>query len=178
MYAVPHDDKDDVKEEGDIKVMASHAIFRTDGLKKAPGCVVGFQFAQALMHQRFMNITSQVNVSAAHTHTPHVSDRIAIVAQCLCLFCIRLQCNGCIQACQSEMQDCYVIDNNGYILLSEEPDDVGKFFGEAEGRAMQTLVELQIFKAITVYDYQAVCVKEEPADEMSSSAAAFLTVCH
>lgn len=75
------------------------------------------------------------------------------------------------------MQDCYVIDNNGYILLSEKPDDVGRFFGEAAGRAMQTLVELQIFKAITVYDYQAVCVKEDD-DDMSSCAAAFLTVCH
>lgn len=62
VYAVPHDDKDDIKEEGDIKVMASHAVFRTDGYKKAPGCVVGFQFAQSLMFQRFMKITSQVNV--------------------------------------------------------------------------------------------------------------------
>lgn len=74
------------------------------------------------------------------------------------------------------MQDCYVIDNNGYILLSEDPEDVGRFFGEAEGRAMEALVELQVFKAITVYDYQAVCVKEQPNDESSSSAAAFLTV--
>lgn len=75
------------------------------------------------------------------------------------------------------MQDCYVIDNNGYIILSENPDDTGRFFGEAEGRAMQTLVDLQIFKSITVYDYQAVCVKQaEDETNENSSASFFITV--
>lgn len=62
VYAVPHDDPDDVKEEGDRKVTASHAVFRTDGSKKAPGCVVGFQFEHERMQKRFDNITSKDNV--------------------------------------------------------------------------------------------------------------------
>lgn len=75
------------------------------------------------------------------------------------------------------MQDCYVIDNNGYIILSENEEDAGRFFGEAEGRAMETLVNLTIFKAITVYDYQAVCEKEKPIEKgANSSAAIFSTV--
>lgn len=63
IYAVPHDDKDDVKEEGDIKVMASHAIFRMDAGKEAPGCVVGFQFEQQAMYRQFKEITSESDVS-------------------------------------------------------------------------------------------------------------------
>lgn len=59
---MPHDDKDDVKEEGDIKVMASHAIFRMDAGKEAPGCVVGFQFEQQAMYKRFREITSHTFV--------------------------------------------------------------------------------------------------------------------
>lgn len=75
------------------------------------------------------------------------------------------------------MQDCYVIDNNGYIILSENSEDTGRFFGEAEGRAMQSLVDLGIFKMLTVYDYQAVCIKEEDEEStIFSSAARFLTV--
>lgn len=62
VYAVPHDDPDDTKEEGDRKVTASHAVFRTDGAKKAPGCVVGFQFEHEQMQKRFNNITSKDNV--------------------------------------------------------------------------------------------------------------------
>lgn len=75
------------------------------------------------------------------------------------------------------MQDCYVIDNHGYIILSENPDDTGRFFGEAEGRAMQTLVDLGIYKTLTVYDYQAVCL-QQPEDELSmeSSSSILFTV--
>lgn len=62
VYSVPHDDPDDTKEEGDRKVTASHAVFRTDGGKKAPGCVVGFQFEHEKMQKRFDNITSRDNV--------------------------------------------------------------------------------------------------------------------
>lgn len=39
--------------------MASHAIFREDGLLKAPGCVVGFQFLQKNMTNRLLDITSR-----------------------------------------------------------------------------------------------------------------------
>lgn len=62
VYSVPHDDKDDVKEEGDIKVMASHAIFIADGVKEAPVGVVGFQFDQKSMYNQFKQITSGVRI--------------------------------------------------------------------------------------------------------------------
>lgn len=44
-------------------VTASHAIFPRDGGIEAPGSVVGFQFSHELMRERFMEITSKVNVS-------------------------------------------------------------------------------------------------------------------
>lgn len=50
-----------------------------------------------------------------------------------------------------------MIDNNGYIVLSERDNDTGKFFGEVEGSVMQALVDLEIFDVITVYDLQALC---------------------
>ncbi|XP_031619026.1 voltage-dependent calcium channel subunit alpha-2/delta-3-like [Contarinia nasturtii] len=140
VYAVPHDDKDDVKEEGDIKVMASHAIFRMDAGKEAPACVVGFQFDQQSMYKRFKEITSQPT------------------------------CDNCLQ-CDNEIYDCYVIDNNGYIILSNDSDDTGRFFGEVQGKAMKTLVDLNIFKAITVYDFQAICkikLEENPSGSFAN----------
>lgn len=71
------------------------------------------------------------------------------------------QCKNCLQ-CDNDIYDCYVIDNNGYIILSNNSDDTGRFFGEVQAKAMKTLVDLQIFKAITVYDFQAVCkIKKE-----------------
>lgn len=71
-----------------------------------------------------------------------------------------------------------MIDNNGYIIVSENSSDTGRFFGDVEWRAMLELVELQIFKNITVYDYQAVCIKEEneAQGDGTSCATLFKTV--
>lgn len=78
--------------------------------------------------------------------------------------------------CDSDTHDCYVIDNNGYIILSNDSDDTGRFFGEVQGRAMQTLVDMQVFKAITVYDYQAVCKVLKNEQTATSFATIFSTV--
>lgn len=60
VYSVPHNSEP--KEDDDLKVTASHAIFPRDGGLEAPGLVVGFQFSHSLMYKRFMEITSKVDV--------------------------------------------------------------------------------------------------------------------
>lgn len=55
------------------------------------------------------------------------------------------------------MQDCYVIDNNGYVILSENWNDTGRFFGEIDGAVMESLVDLGIYKMRTIYDFQGLC---------------------
>lgn len=77
--------------------------------------------------------------------------------------------------CDNDIHACYVIDNNGYIILSNDSDDTGRFFGEVEAYTMHTLVELEIFKAITVYDYQAVCKALKGGHSTSSFATIFST---
>lgn len=61
VYSVPH--YEDEKESSETKVSASMAIFPRDGGLEAPGCVVGFQFSHALMYKRFMEMTSNSDVS-------------------------------------------------------------------------------------------------------------------
>lgn len=81
-----------------------------------------------------------------------------------------------IKPCSAYEKSCYVIDNNGYIVVSENSSDTGRFFGDVEWRAMLELVELHIFKNITIYDYQAVCIKDENGKGDPSSASLFITV--
>lgn len=50
-----------------------------------------------------------------------------------------------------------MLDNNAYIVLSERDNVTGRFFGEIEGAVMESMVELNIFKLITVYDLQGLC---------------------
>lgn len=60
--------------------------------------------------------------------------------------------------------------------MSNDCDDTGRFFGEVQGNAMKSLVEMEIFKAITVYDFQAVCKVQQTDDNASSFASILITV--
>lgn len=93
----------------------------------------------------------------------------------LCVI-LYLQCNGCIRSCGHESVKCFVIDNNGYIVLSKEPNDIGVFFGEIEGSVMYKLMEQKVFRNMTIYDFQAMC-KIDDEDETTSSGNVLLTVC-
>ncbi|XP_060667077.1 voltage-dependent calcium channel subunit alpha-2/delta-3 [Drosophila nasuta] len=129
VYSVKH--YNDPLEDSDLKVTASHAIFPRDGGKEAPACVVGFQFSQTRMYERFFNITAVDN------------------------------CNNCLPICTDDDVDCVVIDNNAYIVVGQNLNTTGKFFGEFHGDVMAAMVEKGIFQSIEVYDFQALC-KEEP----------------
>lgn len=66
-----------------------------------------------------------------------------------------------------------MVDNNGYVVLSERQNDTGRFFGEVEGAIMESLTESGIFKMLTIYDFQALC---SLVREKESSSDMILTV--
>ncbi|XP_063239126.1 voltage-dependent calcium channel subunit alpha-2/delta-3 isoform X2 [Bacillus rossius redtenbacheri] len=70
---------------------------------------------------------------------------------------ITSSCTGCKKTCASEDLDCYVLDNNGFIILSENADHTGRFFGQVDGTIMDSLVQDRIYKKVAVYDYQGAC---------------------
>ena len=53
---------------------------------------------------------------------------------------------------------CYVIDNNGFVLISDDNVHTGKFFGEVDGTILDSLIQHQIYRKIEIYDYQAICL--------------------
>jgi hypothetical protein len=66
-----------------------------------------------------------------------------------------------------------VLDNNGYIIVSESLKDTGKFFGEVQGDIMEIMVQEDLYKRIRLFDYQAVCFRE---DGIKNKAPFLLTV--
>nr|XP_060622048.1 voltage-dependent calcium channel subunit alpha-2/delta-3 isoform X3 [Anolis sagrei ordinatus] len=73
----------------------------------------------------------------------------------------------CSISCDDDNINCYLIDNNGFILVSEDYTQTGRFFGEVEGAVMNKLLIMGSFKRITLYDYQAMC---KTTKESSDSA--------
>ncbi|XP_067138072.1 voltage-dependent calcium channel subunit alpha-2/delta-3-like isoform X3 [Centruroides vittatus] len=122
------------------KVTASHAIFLGTGKKKAPAAVVGLQFLHSVFSKTFFDITSK----------------------CMLQPC-RYKCGG-------EDLDCYLLDNNGFTVVSEEYEQTGKFFGEIDFTLFNSMIKYGIYKKVHLFDYQAICF--EPTD--SSGPAAFL----
>jgi hypothetical protein len=68
---------------------------------------------------------------------------------------------------------CYILDNNGFIVVSEEISETGKFFGEVEGNTMNMLIKEKVFRKVHIIDYQAICLRE---NESSSHASFLITV--
>ncbi|MGH0177705.1 UNVERIFIED_CONTAM: hypothetical protein FKN15_075723 [Acipenser sinensis] len=52
----------------------------------------------------------------------------------------------CPTSCDDDNISCYLIDNNGFILVSEDFSQTGIFFGEVEGAVMNKLLQMGSFK--------------------------------
>lgn len=98
---------------------------------KAPAAVVGLQFQHSSLASHFVNITSTCSAAS------------------------------CKKNCASEELDCYILDNNGFIIISERHEHTGKFFGEIDGTIMDSLVQDRIYRKVTVIDYQGTCSPQE-----------------
>ncbi|XP_024083214.1 voltage-dependent calcium channel subunit alpha-2/delta-3-like, partial [Cimex lectularius] len=113
-------------ETENLTVTASYAIFPRDGGNEAPGSVVGLHIQHKALLKRFMSITSNSK-----------------------------QCPNC-PTCSSDEIDCYIIDGNGYIIVSETLNDTGRFFGDVEGAIMEAMEAKDIFRKIDIFNYQGV----------------------
>ncbi|XP_011153333.1 voltage-dependent calcium channel subunit alpha-2/delta-4 isoform X1 [Harpegnathos saltator] len=121
----------DAADTADPLVTATHAVFFGKS-HKTPVAVVGLQFQHSSLATHFVNITST---------------------------CTGM--TGCKKNCASEELDCYILDNNGFIIISERHEHTGKFFGEIDGTIMDSLVQDRIYRKVTVIDYQGTCSPQE-----------------
>lgn len=134
----------DSSNRNDTLVTATHAIFHKENGKSAPVAVVGFQFQHSAMVTHFRNITNN---------------------------CVEPKCE---QTCAHDELECFVLDDNAYVIAGPELADTGKFFGEVRSIFMQKLVDEKVYKTITIYDYQAICFISK---EGANPANFLLTVC-
>ncbi|XP_050423837.1 voltage-dependent calcium channel subunit alpha-2/delta-3 isoform X2 [Adelges cooleyi] len=150
VYSVPFE----IEDHKSTLVTASQAVFvasKEYKNKKAAAAVVGYQFRHSALQELFTNITSQCFSE-----------------------------NGCTpkNTCLSEEQDCFILDNNGYVLASEHVKETGLFFGKINGVVMNMMVAEKIYKEIRIYDYQGVCFNRENEGDASSSSFLYTPIHH
>ncbi|CAI5636014.1 unnamed protein product [Oreochromis niloticus] len=115
-------------------VIAATAVTVTVGKKTALAGAIGVQMTLEVIESRFWGIAAQ----------PNDTD------------CSNVE-GICPLRCDSLDIECYVIDNNGFVLISEQRNDAGRFFGEIDGSVMSTLIRMGMFKRVSLFDYQAMC---------------------
>ncbi|XP_053622117.1 voltage-dependent calcium channel subunit alpha-2/delta-3 isoform X1 [Plodia interpunctella] len=109
-------------------VLATHAVFVASKGHRAPAAVVGLHFQLESLAQHFLNVTSTCTAGSI-----------------------------CKKTCAGDELDCYILDDNGFIILSEDVTQTGRFFGQVDGTIMDSLVQDRIYKKITVNDNQGRC---------------------
>ncbi|XP_058819212.1 voltage-dependent calcium channel subunit alpha-2/delta-4 isoform X1 [Topomyia yanbarensis] len=127
VFSVPFDSGYTGKNSSTL-VTATHALFIDHRGHKAPAAVVGLQFQHESLAKHFINITSACTGSTS-----------------------------CKKTCASDELDCYLLDDNGFVILSERNEHTGKFFGQIDGTIMDSLVQDRIYRRVALMDYQGIC---------------------
>ncbi|XP_064486796.1 voltage-dependent calcium channel subunit alpha-2/delta-3-like [Ornithodoros turicata] len=132
IYSVPFDAgaRYAAEDSSTIYVTGSRAVFLGTD-KKAPAAVVGLQIKHSVFEEKFFNITSK-----CENQKP------------------------CAYTCTNEALDCYLLDNNGFVIVSGNRSQVGKFFGEIDNTLFISMVKWNVYKKVRIYDYQAICFDE------------------
>uniref|UniRef100_A0A8C9A938 Calcium voltage-gated channel auxiliary subunit alpha2delta 4 n=1 Tax=Prolemur simus TaxID=1328070 RepID=A0A8C9A938_PROSS len=134
-----------------VAVTASTAVAVTVDKKTAIAAAVGVQMKLEFLQRKFWAVTRQCGAVAGL----------------------------CPKTCEDSDLDCFVIDSNGFILISERAHQTGRFLGEVDGAVMTQLVGMGVFTQVTMYDYQAMCKPpghhHSAAQPLVSPISAFLT---
>ncbi|CAG7830444.1 unnamed protein product [Allacma fusca] len=129
VYSIPFDAG--TRTDNLVTVTATRAIFIENKGHHAPVAVTGIQFDHAEWRKKFFETTSKCMAGSSNCQN---------------------------RTCDSGTLDCYVLDDNGYVLISEKVTDHGKFFGDIDGMVMEMMVKSEIYKQVRVVDYQATCL--------------------
>ncbi|XP_061896873.1 voltage-dependent calcium channel subunit alpha-2/delta-4-like [Entelurus aequoreus] len=123
-----------INDKGVKYAIATTAVTVSAQGKTAIAGVVGLQMSLDLLEKKFWDITKQD------------SDTDCSNVEGLCPL-----------SCESPDLNCFLVDTNGFVLLSKDRKEVGSFFGEVDGSVMATLIKMGFFKKVSLFDYQAMC---------------------
>nr|XP_046208449.1 voltage-dependent calcium channel subunit alpha-2/delta-4-like isoform X1 [Oncorhynchus gorbuscha] len=135
IYYIPVEDKDNRDKTGTSKyVIAATAVTVSSGGKMAMAGAIGVQMSLEMLEKRLWTIAFQ----PADTDCTDVE-------------------GVCPLSCQSTDVNCFLVDSNGFIIVSKERSEVGRFFGEVDGSVMAALIKSGMYKKVSLYDYQGMC---------------------
>lgn len=160
-----------------LHVIATESLIVNEGAQRAVAGVSGVFYDYATFVLRFLNSTNAKFSGASDSRAsfkkparcylnPVPSDEI----------CDEDELNRSLEQIkcgyQNDTIDCLLVDNNGYILVSERLEFVGRHLRAYEESIMQSLVASGLFHEVNITDHQSICVKQEDKQTSVASSSA------
>ncbi|KAL1506863.1 hypothetical protein ABEB36_006146 [Hypothenemus hampei] len=120
--------------ENNTMIRSTKAIFVEKNQMKTPVGVIGLDFNHEVMFKLYNSITTKSKTEKADKNI----------------------------TCESDYLNCFILDNNAYIILSDEIEYTGRFIGDIRPDIMYYLVKEKVFESTRMFDYQATCQYEPP----------------
>lgn len=156
-----------------LYVIATQSIISKEGTQRAVAGVVGVFYDYASFALRLLNTTNYSSRKSteqfkkpAHCYLP--ADNLQPPTN-------RPECDESKTQVKcghsNDTIDCLLIDNNGYIILSEDLTFIGRHLRAYDPVMMARLVSVGVYHEINVTDYQSICVRQEQKPSSSSGAS-------
>lgn len=149
-----------------LHVIATQSIIVNEGTQRAVAGVTGVFYDYASFVMRLLNTTSfnfqDGRPKSATCYNDNPNDEA-------CNSSKMIKCG-----LSNDTIDCLLIDNNGYIIVSEDLDFIGRHLTAYEPIIMNRLVGAGVFQEINVTDYQSTCMRQEEKQTTSSAGRLFL----
>lgn len=145
-----------------IHAIATQSIIVNEGTQRAVAGVTGSFYNYASFVMRFFNSSNtrfdngMPKTKPAFCFTGNSSDEACDTRELKCGF-------------SNDTIDCLLIDNNGYIVVSEDLDYIGKHLKAYDPLIMARLVNAGVFHEINITDHQSICIRQEEKQQTSNA---------
>ncbi|KAG9510520.1 ABC transporter G family member 23, partial [Fragariocoptes setiger] len=142
-----------------VYVSGTQSIIIGEGKQRAVAGVVGLFYDYSTFAKRFFNITSVRISSASRRSTGSICQSEDGYNTC------PTQCGY-----RNDSIHCFLIDNNGFVVVSEELNHVGRHLSEVDRKLFASLIADGVYHPVKFYDYQGVCIKGEDKNAGAASS--------
>lgn len=148
-----------------VYVSGTQSIIIGEGKQRSVAGVVGLLYDYATFAKRFFNTTTLRVPSTSSQQQPQQQQ--ATLCQNDDGY------NTCPTQCgyNNDSIHCFLIDNNGYVVVSEELQHIGRHLMELDEILFSSLVADGIYHPVKLYDYQATCIRPEEKNLYSTASS-------
>lgn len=140
-------EKLDILANSSIHAIATQTIIVNEGNQRAVAGVTGVFYDYAQFVQRLLNTTN------SDFQQQQSNNQMLDKVRC---------------GYMNDTIDCLLVDNNGYIVVSEELEFVGRHLKAYDPQILSRLVSAGVYHEVNVTDYQSICL--DPGDKQAGGS--------